>query len=117
MSDNMIPPEVVEEMKRLSSGFIRDRTESEAYCKLIDLMWKHRAALITAVETVPVVEELLEHSNYQRGEQQKRIAELEAAGNDLAARLKLWGCSDGEMLCREDAAYVRAWDALKGGGK
>jgi len=47
------------------------------------------------------------------------VAELQAdnarisdAGERLAARLRLWSISSGDMMCSEDADSLREWDSV-----
>lgn len=43
----------------------------------------------------------------------ERIKRLEAAGDALAARLRLWKTSDGNWLCEQDEAAVSDWDKAR----
>ena len=40
------------------------------------------------------------------------VTRLNDVAEQLANRLRLWSTDDGEMLCAEDAAALKEWDAL-----
>lgn len=42
----------------------------------------------------------------------EKVTRIIDAAEHIAARLRLWKVSDGEMLCSEDAEALKAWDAL-----